>query len=121
MKYCALRFHCSCLTDVVDPSQPQILQPPLSDTEGSASTHSLNSLEVRETSLCQLPPGVTVRAAPSPTAEAVIANEQPPSQASGSPRPKHNNVRKPNACRDPLSFPEVDFPVKYVKFVSVFV
>jgi hypothetical protein len=105
---------------VVDPSQPQILQPPLSDPEGSTSCHSLGGLEVRET-LCQLPPGVTVRAAPSSTSEAVITNEQPPSQATGSPRPKHNNVRKPNICRDPLSFPEVDFPVKYVKLVLVIV
>jgi hypothetical protein len=121
LKHCALGFHCSCLINVVDPSQPQILQPPLSDPEGSTSSHSLGSLEVRETSLCQLPPGVTVRAAPSPTAEVVIANEQPPSQATGSPRPKRNNVRKPNTCRDPLSFPEVDFPVKYVQFVLVFV
>jgi len=121
LKNCALRFHCSCLTDVVDPSLPQILQPPISDTEGSASTHSLSSLEVRETSLCQLPPGVTVRAPPSPATETVITNEQPPSQASSSPRPKHNSVRKPSTCRDPLSFPEVDFPVKYVEFVLVFV
>lgn len=94
------------------PTLPQILQPPLSDPEGSASTHSLSSLEVRETSLCQLPPGVTVRAPPSPSTEAVFANEQPSSQASSSPRPKHNNVRKLSTCRDPLSFPEVDFPVK---------
>lgn len=114
MKYCALRFHCSCLTDVLDPSQPQILQPPLSDPESSASTHSLSSMEVRETSSCQLPPGVTVRAAPSPATETVVSNEQPPSQASSSPRPKHNSVRKLSTCRDPLSFPEVDFPVKYV-------
>ena len=121
MKFCALRFHCSCLTDVVDPSQPQILQPPLSDPEGSASTHSLSSLEVRETSLCHLPPGVTVRAPPSPATDAVIANEQPPSKASSSPPPKHNNLRKLSTCRDPLSFAEVDFPVKYVQFVLVFV
>lgn len=121
MRYCASRFHCSCLTNVVDPSQPQILQPPLSDPEGSASTHSLSSLEVRETSLCQLPPGVTVRAPPSPATDAVIANEQPPSQASSSPRPKHNNLRKLSTCRDRLSFSEVDFPVKYVQFVLVFV
>jgi len=120
LKYCALRFHCSCLTDV-DPSQPQILQPPLSDPEGSASTHGLSSLEVRETLLCQLPPGVTVRAAPSPAPDAVIANEQPPSQASSSPRPKHNSLHKLSTCRDTLSFAEVDFPVKCVQFVLVFV
>lgn len=121
MKYCASRFHCSCLTDVIDPSQPQILQPPLSDPEGSASTHCLSSVEVRETSLCQLPPGVTVRAPPSPATDAVTANEQPPPQASSSPRPKHNNLHKLSTCRDRLSFSEVDFPVKYVQFVLVFV
>lgn len=121
LKYCALRCYCRCLTGVADPSLPQILQPPLSDPERSASTHSLSSLEVKETSLCQLPAGVTVRAPPSPSTEAAVANEQPSSQASSSPRPKHNNVRKLSTCRDPLSFPEVDFPVKYVPFVLIFV
>lgn len=101
---------------VVDPSLPQILQPPLPDPERSASTHSLSSLQVRETSCFQLPPGVTVRAPPSPPTEAVVASEQPSSQASISPRAKHNTVRKLSTCRDPLSFPEVDLPVKYVPF-----
>jgi len=62
-----------------------------------------------------------VRAPPSPATEAVTPNEQPASQASSSPRPKHNSLRKLSTCRDPLSFPEVDFPVKYVQFVLVFV
>lgn len=105
--------YCTYLTSVVDPSLPQVLQPPLSDPERSVSTQSLNSLELRETSSHQLPPGVTVRA-PSSPAESFILNVQPSSQTNSSPRSKHDSVRKLSSCKDSPSFPEVDFPVRYV-------
>ncbi|XP_021913295.1 katanin p80 WD40 repeat-containing subunit B1 isoform X2 [Zootermopsis nevadensis] len=95
-----------------DPSLPQVLQPSSSDPEGPVSTRSLGSLELKETSLHQLPPGVTVRNPPSPLTESFVVNEQMSSQASSSPRSKRDIVRKLSSCRDPQSFPEVDFPVK---------
>lgn len=114
VKYFPMRFYSTCLNIVVDPSLPQVLQPSSSDPEGPVSTRSLGSLELKETSLHQLPPGVTVRNPPSPLTESFVVNEQMSSQASSSPRSKRDIVRKLSSCRDPQSFPEVDFPVKYV-------
>jgi hypothetical protein len=113
-----MRFCCTCLTSVIDPLLPQVLQPPLSDSEGPVRTPSPNSLEPRETLSHQLPPSVTVRVPSSPPAEPFVLNEQPSSQAASSPRAKHNSLRKLSSCRDPSSFPEVDFPIKYVPLVS---
>ncbi|KAJ4445662.1 hypothetical protein ANN_12346 [Periplaneta americana] len=92
-----------------DPSVPQLMQPPLSDADGPASSHSLNSLEFRETLFRQLPSTVPARTPPSPPAEPVT--DEPSPQYTGSPRAK--SVRKLSSCRDPPpSFPEVDFPVR---------
>ncbi|XP_069695123.1 katanin p80 WD40 repeat-containing subunit B1 isoform X2 [Periplaneta americana] len=92
-----------------DPSVPQLMQPPLSDADGPASSHSLNSLEFRETLFRQLPSTVPARTPPSPPAEPVT--DEPSPQYTGSPRAK--SIRKLSSCRDPPpSFPEVDFPVR---------
>jgi hypothetical protein len=84
----------------------------LSDPEGPVSTHNENGVELRGTSLHQLPPGVTVRAPPSPSTEPAVMNDEPS---------HHNSVRKLSITRDLSSFPEVDFPVKYVSFIFVLI
>ncbi|XP_067007585.1 katanin p80 WD40 repeat-containing subunit B1 isoform X2 [Anabrus simplex] len=88
------------------PTQPQILQPPMSEGEGPSSLgpHSLPSLD-------SLPANVTVRSQHSPP-EPLETVETPASPVSRSPR-QHNSLRRLNSCRDQNnSFPEMDFPVK---------
>jgi hypothetical protein len=75
-----------------------------------------------ETSVHQLPPGVTVRAPPPPPpAEPAVMNDEPLHQAASSPCAKHNSVRRLSITRDLSSFPEVDFPVKYVLLIFVLI
>lgn len=90
------------------------MQPPLSDPEGAVTTHSVNSVQLMETSFHQIPTGVTVRAPPSPPMEPALINHEPLSQATSSPRTKHSSGRRLSITTDPSLFPEVDFPVKYV-------
>jgi hypothetical protein len=97
------------------------LQLPLSDPEGPVSTHNVNGVELRETSFHQLPPGETVRAPASPPTEPAVMNDEPSHQASSSSYAKHNSVRRLSITRDLFSFPEVDFPVKYVSFIFVLI
>ena len=99
---------------VTDPSLPQILQPPLPVPETTFS-----SLETRDTSFEQYIPEATTKTQSTPSLEVAALDEQIPSQLVSSPSSKRNSTRRYSTSKEPPSFQEMDFPVKYVPFLFV--
>ena len=94
---------------VTDPSLPQILQPPVSVTETS-----LSSLETRDTSYEHYVPEVSTKTQSTPSLDTVTHDEPVPSKLLSSPSSKRNTTRRYSTSKEPPTFQEMDFPVKYV-------